>query len=156
MMERASKAPGRGWYFALDRLMKQLVNNQTPATPALSLLYALDVQLVRIADEGIEHRWQRHLDMQSRTFDWVGEMRDNGVGIDFFAQEGHRSPTVTTVRMPGDAGSPAVVAEMRDRGWVIGGGYGSLKESTFRIGHMGDHTVDELDLLLDELRDVLR
>jgi len=81
--------------------------------------------------------------------------RYKGTGIDVFAQEGHRSPTVTTVRMPGDAGSPAVVAEMKDRGWVIGGGYGKLKESTFRIGHMGDHTVEELELLLDQLGDVL-
>lgn len=156
MMERAADAPGRGWYFALDRLMRQLVNNQTPATPAVSLLYALDVQLARIAEEGIETRWQRHLDMQQRTVDWIHQMRDEGVAIDFFAEEGHRSPTVTTVRMPGDAGSPAVVAEMKARGWVIGGGYGKLKESTFRIGHMGDHTVGELDLLLDELADVLR
>lgn len=155
MMERAASASGRGWYFALDRLMKQLVNNQTPATPAVSLLYALDVQLARIAEEGIERRWQRHLDMQQRTFDWVGEMRDRGTGIDFFAQEGHRSPTVTTVRMPDDTGSPAVVAAIKERGWVIGGGYGKLKDSTFRIGHMGDHTVEELDLLLEELTEVL-
>lgn len=156
MMKRSETAPGRGWYFALDRLMKQLVNDQTPATPAVSLLYALDVQLARIADEGIEARWQRHLDMQQRTFEWIDEMKDAGAGIDFFADEGHRSPTVTTVAMPGGEGSAALVTEMRRRGWVIGGGYGKLKESTFRIGHMGDHTVAELEKLLAELTDVLR
>lgn len=156
MMERAAEAPGRGWYFALDRLMSQLVKNQTPATPAVSLLYALDVQLSRIAQEGIENRWRRHLDMRQRTFEWVNEIRDRGVGIEFFAEEGHRSPTVTTLRMPGDTGSSELVAEMKERGWVIGGGYGKLKESTFRIGHMGDHTVEELDRLLGELGDVLR
>jgi len=48
-----------------------------------------------------------------------------------------------------------VVKEMRSRGWVIGDGYGRLKDSTFRIGHMGDHTVDELNVLLDQLKEVL-
>lgn len=156
MMERSANASNRGWYFALDRLMKQLVNDQTPATPAVSLLYALDTQLRRIHEEGIESRWKRHLDMQARTIEWVEQMEADGVGIDLFAQEGHRSPTVTTVRMPGDTGSSEVVAEMKQRGWVIGGGYGKLKDSTFRIGHMGDHTVDELNLLLDELEGVLK
>ena len=135
--------------------MSELVKNQTPATPALSLLYGLDVQLARIAEEGIENRWKRHLAMQERTIEWIEEMKEVGVGIDTFAVEGHRSPTVTCISMPDGDGASATVAEMLDRGWVIGGGYGKLTESTIRIGHMGDHTVDELDPLLAELGDVL-
>lgn len=151
MMERSRQASGRGWYFALDRLMDQLAENQTPATPAVSLLYALDLQLKRIADEGMSVRWQRHLDMQQRTFDWVDEMKGAGTSVEVFAAEGHRSPTVTCIAMPGGAGASGVVKAVADEGWVIGGGYGKLKESTIRIGHMGDHTVDELDGLLEVL-----
>jgi aspartate aminotransferase-like enzyme len=44
---------------------------------------------------------------------------------------------------------------MTARGWTLGTGYGKLKDSTFRIGHMGDHTVDELDALLAALEEVL-
>ena len=40
-------------------------------------------------------------------------------------------------------------------GWVIGGGYGKLKPTTFRIGHMGEHTVEELEELLSVLAEVL-
>ncbi|MEA1903527.1 MAG: alanine--glyoxylate aminotransferase family protein [Actinomycetota bacterium] len=156
MMERSAKAPARGWYFALDRLMKQLLDNQTPATPAVSLLYALDVQLARIAEEGMRARWDRHLAMQARTMEWIDEMSDSGVGIRPYAEAGHRSPTVTTIAMPENGGGPAVVREMRDRGWVIGGGYGKIKDETIRIGHMGDHTLDELNELLDVLGDALR
>lgn len=155
MMERSRQASGRGWYFALDRLMDQLAENQTPATPALSLLYALDLQLKRIADEGMEARWQRHLDMQARTFEWVEEMRAAGLDIEVFAAAGHRSPTVTCLAMPGGEGASGVVGELAERGWVIGGGYGKLAESTVRIGHMGDHTVGELDALLEVLGNVL-
>lgn len=156
MMTRSAAAPRRGWYFALDRLMDQLVSHQTPATPAISLLYALDVQLKRIAAEGLEARWARHLAMRDRTLAWVSEMKGAGVGIDAFAVEGHRSPTVTTISMPDDIPGSAVVSELRSRGWVIGAGYGKIKDSTIRIGHMGDHTVEELDLLLQELTDILQ
>lgn len=156
MMERSRKAPEKGWYFDLDRLADQLDLHQTPATPAISLLYALDVQLDRISAEGIEGRWKRHLDMQARTFEWVDEMRQEGVGLELFAAEGHRSPTVTCIRLPEGLSGPEVVGRMAERGWVIGGGYGPLKASTIRIGHMGDHTVEELNDLLVTLGEVLR
>lgn len=156
MMDRSRQASARGWYFDLDRLMDQLEANQTPATPAISLLYALETQLERIHAEGMESRWARHREMQQRTINWVDEMRAGGSAIDVFAWEGHRSPTVTCIAMPGQAGASGVVGEMLERGWVIGGGYGKLKDATLRIGHMGDHTLDELNALLEVLGDVLR
>ena len=155
VLERARTVPNRGWYFDLVRLVEKLKSNQTPATPAISLMYATDLQLKRIHDEGIGARWRRHLDMQARTFEWIEEMRSNGVAVGVFAKGGKRSPTVTCVTMPDELSGPEVVSEVRERGWVIGGGYGKLKQNTIRIGHMGDHTVDELDDLLDQLRDVL-
>lgn len=152
MLERSAKAPAKGWYFDLAALHSQIEEHQTPATPAVSLLYALDYQLKRIADETMEGRWQRHLDMQRMTFAWVDEMKAKGVDIGIFAVEGHQSPTVSCVTSDR---SPQVVAELFERGWVIGGGYGKLKESTFRIGHMGDHTLDELESLLEALTNVM-
>ena len=156
MMERAKEAPRRGWYFDLIDLMEQGLDYQSPATPAVSLLYALETQVERILAEGMEARWKRHLDMQQRTFDWVVEMNDAGIDVAIFAAEGHRSPTVTCVTMPGETGSPALVDAVEAAGWIIGGGYGKLQESTFRIGHMGDHTLEELDGLLEVISDSLR
>lgn len=153
MLERSAKAPSKGWYFDLAMLGDQITRRQTPATPAISLLYALDLQLQRIAAEGIQGRWKRHLDMQQRTFDWVENMKNDGIEIEIFAADGHRSPTVTCIAT---ADSPRIVSELFERGWVIGGGYGKLKELTIRIGHMGDHTVAELESLLEVLTDVVR
>lgn len=152
MLERSARSTTKGWYFDLEMLQAKILQNQTPSTPAVSLLYALDRQLDRIRAETMEARWQRHLDMQRRTLDWVAGMADRGADIDVFAQEGHRSPTVTCIAADR---SREIVAEMLTRGWVIGGGYGRLKDTTFRIGHMGDHTMDELEELLDVLSDLM-
>jgi predicted phosphoserine aminotransferase len=156
MMARSEKAEHKGYYFDLIPLHESLAKNETPATPAVSLLYALRVQLEHMRAEGMEARWRRHLDMQSRTIDWVEEMRAGGVDIDVFAEAGHRSPTVTTIAVPGAEGGPAIVSAMLERGFVIGAGYGKIKDSTIRIGHMGDHTVDELEELLEALAGVIR
>ena len=44
---------------------------------------------------------------------------------------------------------------MKGRGYTISAGYGALKDQTIRIGHMGDHTVAELDALLAVLAEVV-
>ena len=128
----------------------------TPTTPALSVMYALEVQLERIKEEGLEARWARHSAMRKHCCEWVDAMREKrGVNVSVLAPEGHRSPTVTTIRMPEGMSSIPVVAGVKERGFVIGSGYGKIRDTTFRIGHMGDHTVAEQEAVLEVLGEVL-
>lgn len=154
-LERAKKATNRGTYFDLVEFESYIVKNQTPNTPALSLMYALAAQVVRIEKEGIEGRWARHLDMARRTWRWAQELGSRGISVGVLAPEGYRSPTVTCLTMPGGRKGSEVNEAMKARGFTISAGYGSLKDSTIRIGHMGDHTVAELDVLLAALEEVL-
>jgi aspartate aminotransferase-like enzyme len=136
--------------------MKSLEAHQTPSTPAISLLYALETQLQRILAEGMEQRWARHAEMRSLTIEWVERQQADGINVGVFAAEDHRSPTVTCISVPEGGSGPEVVSAMKARGWLIGGGYSRLKETTIRIGHMGDHQPDVLADLLDDLEKVIR
>ena len=155
MMERARRSTRRGTYFDLLEFDAQLDRQQTPNTPALSLLYALEAQLASIARETIETRWARHRAMAERVWGWVDELADRGVALSVLAPPGRRAWTVTCVRMPGDAGASALVARLAGRGWTIAPGYGKTRDRMFRIGHMGDHTVEELDELLAVIEEEL-
>ena len=155
VLERAKAKTGRGVYFDLLEFDRYIRKNQTPNTPALSLFHALAVQLEHIRAETIEARWERHAAMARRTWRWVEEMREVGIDLAILAPEGFRSPTVSCITMPAGRLGSAVNAEMKARGFVISAGYGTLKDASIRIGHMGDHTVEELDVLLDTLREVL-
>ncbi len=156
MMRRSASLSGKGIYFDLQAYAANLEKLQTSTTPAVSLLYALRSQLRRIAEETVEARWRRHDEMARRCWSWVEELRaERGVDVSVLAEEGYRSPTVTCVRLPEGTAGPSVVKRMAERGWVIGKGYGSLADTTIRIGHMGDHTPAELDELLEELSAVL-
>lgn len=155
ILERARLNPARGSYFDFVEYEKNFAKNQTPNTPAISLFFALAVQLDRIAREGLEARWARHTAMAERTAEWVEEMTARGIPLSILAPEGYRSPTVSCITLPAGRTGPELVGALKKRGFTIGGGYGALKETTIRIGHMGDHTVAELDVILGELEQVL-
>lgn len=154
MLARAATLADRGQYFDLVEFDTYWQKHQTPNTPAVSLVYALAEQCRRIEREGVEARADRHWAMASRCWAWV-EREGKQWGMSLLAPEGRRSPTVSCIAVNGPVPAPEVVARLKERGWTIGGGYGPLKESTIRIGHMGDHTVDELAALLAEMAEVL-
>ncbi len=155
-IERATQGAARGLYFDLVEFEQYVHKNQTPNTPALSLLYATAAQCAHIAQETIESRWQRHADMATLTHAWVERLaHDTGLAFRVFAAPDQRSPTVTAVTVPDGLAGDAIVKAVAQRGFVIGGGYGKLKQSTFRIGHMGDHTVAGLSRCLEACRDAV-
>ncbi len=156
-IDRASGSSARGVYFDLVELDAYARRNQTPSTPALPLFYALEVQLSAIANEGIEARWSRHKSMAARTQDWIAKISDEtGKRLANIAPLGSQSPTVSTIRLPADLPSETFTPAVAKKGIVVGNGYGKLKSSTFRIGHMGDHTLDTLDRCLTACASVLR
>jgi aspartate aminotransferase-like enzyme len=150
-MAYAKQVPDRGWYFDLVRLEKHLHKDSTPATPAVSLIYALDVQLDHILDEGLANRFARHTAMAERVQDWA-----LAHGFDLFAPEGYRSQTVTTVANTPGIDVPDLNTFLRDKGMRIANGYGTLKGKTFRIAHMGETQMRHIDELLDAMDDYLK
>jgi predicted phosphoserine aminotransferase len=156
VLERAAANPQRGLYFDILEYERNLEKSQTPNTPAVSLMYAAAAQMTAILEEGIENRWERHRVMAERTYEWVDEMRGDGFLLGILAPDGYRSPTVTCVTMPEGLAGSDVCGAMRAQGYVIAPGYGKARDDMIRIGHMGDHTVAELNALLDVLTGVLR
>jgi aspartate aminotransferase-like enzyme len=133
----------KGVYFDLAEFEEYASKNQAPNTPSLSLYYALELQLRDIVAEGMEARWSRHRAMAQLTHDWVTEMHDKqGVALSILAPASTRSPTVTTIVLPPGLTSDTVVPRVAKFGFTIGTGYGKLKSSTVRIGHMGDHSTE--------------
>ncbi len=155
-LRRAESVPERSYYFDLLEFDRRAAAHSTTNTPAVSLLYALRLQLERIAEEGLEARFDRHARMARRTREWVDLLAEvSGRDFRLLAREGFRSPTVTAVLLPEELSGPAVVGGLAERGITIAPGYGRLKEEAIRIGHMGDHTLSELEAVLAATADEL-
>jgi predicted phosphoserine aminotransferase len=144
-LDRAAMIPHRGWYFDFLLLEKYLSRNMTPATPAVSLLYALDSQLDRILAEGLEERFARHAEMARLAQEWGADR------FGLLAQEGYRSKTVTALMNSRPLDIPALNGFLASQGMMIANGYGQLKDKTFRIGHMGETHLDDLEALFKHI-----
>lgn len=140
---RAEQVPNRGWYFDLVRMEKHRTKDSTPATPAMSLIYALDLQLDRIQAEGLENRFSRHSAMAERSLEWAEKK-----GWPLFAPKGYRSQTLTVVQNPESFDLAALNKFMAPKGVRLANGYGQLKGKTFRIAHMGEIQMQDLETLL--------
>jgi len=155
MLERSAKAERKGFYFDLLKFQEGHEKFSPHITPALSTIFALQVQVKRMLAETMAVRWARHQKMAERTWAWVDEMKGKKAGLSVLAPKGFRSPCVTTVAVATPDLAPTIVKAVSAKGWTVGGGYGKLKPSSFRVGHMGDHTLAELNDVLNVLAEVI-
>ena len=150
-LEKAKRVENRGWYFDLLRLEKHRLKDSSPATPAMSLIFALDRQLDRILAEGLEKRFARHSAMAKRVQEWA-DMHD----LSMYAPEGYRSQTVTTIKNEQNIDLSDLNTFLKRRGMRIANGYGPLKNITFRIAHMGEIQMNDVDTLLKAMEEYLK
>lgn len=153
LLNRARTLNDRGFALDLVRYDEFWHKSQSPTTPAIPLLFALDRQLADIELEGLEARFARHAQMAQTCWDWVEVDGGTDLSLEILARDGERSPTVTCILCD----QPEwVVRTLSEQGYVIGAGHGDLRRSSLRIGHMGDHTVEGLETLLDVMGRVMR
>jgi predicted phosphoserine aminotransferase len=150
-MQKAEKVENRGWYFDLVRMEKHRLKDSSPATPAMSLIFALDHQLDRILAEGLENRFDRHAAMARRAQEWA-EAHD----LSIYAPKGYRSQTVTTIKNEHGIDISDLNAFLKRRGMRLANGYGPLKNVTFRIAHMGEIQMSDIDTLLEAMEEYLK
>lgn len=148
----AKQVENRGLYFDLLDLYNyiQKKDHQYPSTPCLSIMYALDYQLDRILEEGLENRFARHIAMAEIVRAWA---RKN---FALLAEDKYLSNTLTTVKNTRNINVGDLNKKLAEYGYMISNGYGDLKDVTFRIAHMADTTVDKIKELLTVIDNILQ
>jgi len=148
-LDKAKTIENRGYYFDFLDMLKYHERGQTPATPAIPQVHALDAQMDDILAEGLDARYARHDALARIVRDWARRH------FAIFAEEGYESATLTCVANTRGISVGDLNKEL-GRQWVaISNGYGDLKEKTFRIAHMGDTQEWEIRGLLSVLDRIL-
>ncbi len=150
-VEAAREVKYRGLYLDLLELYEciQKKDYQYPSTPALPMMYALDYQLDKILEEGLENRYERHLNMAKYVRKWAKE------NFELFPNEKYISNTLTTIKNTKNINIGQLNKKLGERGYAISNGYGNLKDKTFRISHMGDYTLEEVKKLIETINEIL-
>jgi aspartate aminotransferase-like enzyme len=134
----SSKCPK--YYFDLKKAKKAIDKTDTPFTPAITLVIALNEALKMIKVDGLENVFLRHKKMAEATRAAI-----EGLGLELFAPTAS-SDVVTAVKVPQGIDGEKLVRTMRDTyGVTIAGGQDELKGKVFRIAHMG--YIEEFDII---------
>lgn len=150
-IEAAKQVKFRGLYLDLLELYNYIKkkDHQYPTTPSLSHMFALDYQLDRILEEGLENRFARHRKMAEFVRAWAKEH------FELFPEEKYASNTLTTIKNTKNISVAELNKKLGERGYMISNGYGDLKELTFRIAHMADTKLEEIKELLEVVDSIL-
>ena len=146
LMERAATVSNRGWYFDFLQLEMYRQRSTTPATPAISLLRSLSVQLDRVFAEGLVARYARHAFCGQMSREWA---LTNGFGL--MAESGYESDTVTTVENGRGLDMEELNRFLGSRDMQVANGYGPYKGKAYRIGHMGEVWPSDLERLFSAI-----
>lgn len=144
----------KSYYLNMKKIIKSGDKEapQTPYTPAVSLIYALNEALKEIKEEGLDNRVERHQLAAKATKNAV-----KALGLELFSKEECSSATVTAVKMPEGITDSQLRGTMRDKyGVELAGGQDHLKGNIFRIGHMGNITYKELAITFTALSMTLK
>ena len=149
--KRAQTVKNRGFYFDLLQLLQFIreKNFQYPSTMSISHLFALDVQMDRIEKEGADARYARHDAMAQRVQEWAKKH------FALYPVEKYASKTVTCIKNTRGISVGDLNKELAKRNLTLSNGYGKLKEQTFRIAHMGDLQMSDIDELLHAIEEIL-
>lgn len=132
-----SKSPK--FYFDLKKALKSIESNDTPFTPAISLIVGVDEALKLIRTEGIENIWKRH--------ELLATALRNGliaIGLKLFSD--FPSFAVTPVWMPEEIEWKKFNKLLKGKyGITVAGGQDDVKDKIFRVSHLGYY--DELDMV---------
>jgi aspartate aminotransferase-like enzyme len=150
-LAKAATVKDRGYYFDFVEFQKNAEQSMTPSTPSISHVFALASKLEEFLGEGLDTRYARHQKTNRMIRDWAARH-----GFTLFPDAGFESLTLTCVNNGAKPGGrtvdvPKLQKLVKDQGFLIDGGYGKIKGTTFRISNMGDETESSMQPLIAAL-----
>ncbi|MGA3094669.1 MAG: alanine--glyoxylate aminotransferase family protein, partial [Dehalococcoidales bacterium] len=140
------------FYWDFGKAKKYLEKGgQTPWTPAVSIVFALNVALDMMLKEGLDNIIARHVKLGKMTREGV-----KALGLKLFADEAHASNTVTSILGTDGLDAKTLNKIMREEyDIILSGGQMELEGKIFRIGHLGWVNEKDIKAVLDALKTAL-
>jgi aspartate aminotransferase-like enzyme len=151
-MKLSATASVKGWYFDFKVWEEdQKKGRGTPVTPAIPQIAGLNTALKMIERNGGK---QWYFDLYKERNSKIRKGVEK-IGLSIFPRKDSQSPTVNCINSKEGVEGGTIYQKMREKGFELAEGYGSLKKKTFRIGNMGYIEAKDIDLMLDVLGEVL-
>ncbi|MEJ2281092.1 MAG: alanine--glyoxylate aminotransferase family protein [Candidatus Bathyarchaeota archaeon] len=150
-LKKSESAENKGWYFDFKVWEKHQKKMGTPMTSVIPQIAGLHRILKMINNNGGK-QWFFNLYAERNRQIREGIQK---FGLSMFPKRGYESPTVNCVNAPPGVDGVKIYEIMRSKGFELAKGYGSVQNSTFRIGNMGYIEPEDIHAMLDSLSSVL-
>lgn len=150
MIEQSKNITNKGYFLDISIYEKYYEKMQTPSTPSIPHMFGLKYILETIEEEGLENRWNRHIENAQFTQDWAKER-----GQTLFPESGFESETITCIQNNAEWDINDLNDKLLERGFRMDRGYGKLRGKAFRIAHMGNVMMQDLKEYLNNFDEVL-
>ncbi len=138
------------YYFSLAKALKAYEKNDTPFTPAVSLIVGLKTSISLVKQDGIENMWANFKKLSQAT-----QAAAQALGLQVFSK--YPSSSLTAIVSPSGINAKDIVKKMRkEYGVSIAAGQGELEQKIIRIAHMGWINGQDLMMCFSLLEKVLR
>jgi len=150
-LKKSEGAKNKGWYFDFKLWERYQKTAGTPMTSVIPQIAGLN-RILKLIDSwgGKEKYFDLYKERNRRIREGIRKL-----GLTLFPKEGCQSPTVTCINAPSNISGPEIYQKMREKEFELAKGYGSVKDTTFRIGNMGYIEFEDIELMLKELGEVL-
>jgi len=150
-LKKSETAQNKGWYFDFKVWQKYQEKKGTPMTSVIPQIRGMHAILSMIEEKGGK-QWffDLYAERNRRIREGVKKL-----GLTMFPESGYESPTVNCVNAPAGVDGVAIYEKMRDKGFELAKGYGSVQNTTFRIGNMGYIPFETIESMLQALGAVL-
>lgn len=151
-LARSNESKTKAYYFDMKVLEKYYLKNQTPATPPIPQIFALSKSLDFILEEGMENVWARH----KKVSDFCKKRCTEDMGFELFCDPKYASQTLSCISTAAKGiNSKELLSKMKEKQYIVGGGYGSHKEDSFRVGNMQNVSMGDMEEMLEVMEEVL-
>ncbi|MFP3299438.1 MAG: aminotransferase class V-fold PLP-dependent enzyme [Thermocladium sp.] len=131
------------------KFVKSMGKLETPYTPPIPIMYALNVSLDIILDMGLEKYVGIHMEKMNYLYNEL-----IGIGFREVPQPFFRSNTVAALYSPIEP--QIIIKKLRETGYTISGGMWKIRDKSIRIGIMGDVALSDLKIVADALRKIIQ
>jgi 2-aminoethylphosphonate-pyruvate transaminase len=118
--------------------------DNTPFTPAVQVLHAMEQALVELEAEGVARRIARYAENARILRDGMARL-----GFEVLVPPAARSSILTTFRLPAGLAYDPLHDAMKRRGFVIYAGQGNLRTYAFRVANIGTLTPADMKTVVD-------
>jgi 2-aminoethylphosphonate-pyruvate transaminase len=138
-VEALAGRPPRSVYLDLHGHYASQEQDNTPFTPAVQVIHAMEQALAELDAEGLKRRIDRYAQNARVLREGMAKL-----GLEILVPEAARSNILTTFRLPAGVTYDRLHDAMKRRGYVIYAGQGALKTYAFRVSNMGTLTPDDM------------